>query len=155
MEEQKAAEFIRPSMSEYGAPVTMPLKKYEFGNWTLKRPCYDYCMLNMIPVTDRYVLPTPQDIFDNIMDVGVYTTLDLRWGFHQVRVAEEDVPKTAFSGLDGLYEWAVMPFGSKNAPVFLQKIMDKTLRGVRALARCYIDDIIIFSKSYQEATLCC
>src|SRR6476620_7715960 len=150
MEECKAAGFIRPSMSEYGALVTMPPKKDEFGNWTLKRPCCDYCMLNKVSVTDRYVLPTPEDIFDNIQDVGVYTTLDLRWGFHQVRVAEEDVPKTAFWGPDGLYEWVVMPFGLKNAPVFFQRIMDQTLRDVRAFARCYIDDIIIFSRSHAE-----
>jgi hypothetical protein len=78
MEERKAAGFIRPSMSEYGAPVTMPPKNDEFRNWTLKRPCCDYRMLNKISVTDRYVLPTPEDIFDNIKDTGVYTTLELR-----------------------------------------------------------------------------
>jgi hypothetical protein len=153
MEERKAADFIRPLMSGYGAPVTMPPKKDEFGNWTLKRPCCKYRMLTKISVTDRYVLPTPEDIFDNIKDAQVYTTLNLCWGFHQVRVAEEDVPKTAFWGPDGLYEWVVMPFGLKNAPVFFQKIMDKTLRGVRAFAWCYIDDIIIFSKSHAEHKL--
>jgi hypothetical protein len=94
-EEFKAAGFIRLLMSEYGAPVTMPPKD-EFGNWTLKRPCCDYRMFNKVSVTDRYVLPTPEDIFDNIKDAGVYTTLDLCWGFHQVRVAEEDISKTAF-----------------------------------------------------------
>jgi hypothetical protein len=78
-------------MLESGAPVTMPPKKDEFENWTLKRPCCDHRMLNKISVTDRYVVPTPEDIFNNIKDAGVYTTLDLRWGFHQVRVAEEDV----------------------------------------------------------------
>jgi hypothetical protein len=124
MEERKAAGFIRPSMLEYGAPVTMPPKIDEFGNWTLKRSCYDYRMLNKISVTDRYILPAPEDIFDNIKDAGVYTTLDLRWGFHQVRVAEADNPKTAFWGPDGLYEWVVMLFVLKNAPVFFQKIMD-------------------------------
>jgi hypothetical protein len=150
MEERKAVGFIRPSMSEYGAPVIMPPKKDEFGNWTLKRPCCNYCMLNKISVTDRCVLPTPVDTLDNIKDAGVYTTLDLRWGFHQVRVVEEDVPKTAFWGPDGLYEWIVMPFGLKNAPVFFQRIIDKTLRDVQAFARCYINDIIIFSKSHAE-----
>jgi hypothetical protein len=101
MEERKAAGFIRPLISKYGAPITMPPKKDEFGNWTLKRPCCDYRMLNRVSVTDRYVLPTPEDIFDNIEDAGIYTTLDLRWGFHQVRVAEKDVLKTAFWGPDG------------------------------------------------------
>jgi hypothetical protein len=152
MEERKAAGFIRPSMLKYRAPVTMPLKKDEFGNWTLKRPCCNR-MLNKISMTERYVLPTPEDIFDNIKDAGAYTILDLRWGFHQVRVAEEDVPKIAFWGPDGLYEWFVMPFGLKNAPVFFQKIMDKTLRGVRAFARCYIDGVIIFSKNHAEYKL--
>jgi hypothetical protein len=89
MEERKAAGFIRPSMSGYGAPVIMPQKKDECGNWTLKRPCCNYCMLNKVSVTDRYVLPTHENIFDNIKDAGVYTTLDLRLGFYQVRVAEE------------------------------------------------------------------
>jgi hypothetical protein len=121
MEERKAAGFLRPSMSEYGAPVTMPPKKDEFGNWTLKRPCCDYRMLNKVSVTDRYVLPTLEDIFDNIKDAGVYTTLDLRWGFHQARVAEEDVPKTAFWGPDGLHEWVVMPLWIKERPGVLPK----------------------------------
>jgi hypothetical protein len=68
MEARKAAGFIRPSMSEYGAAVTMPPKKDEFENWTLKRPCCNYRMLNKVLVTDRYVLPTLEDIFDNIKD---------------------------------------------------------------------------------------
>jgi hypothetical protein len=66
-------------------------------------------MLNKVSVTDCYVLPTPEDIFDNIKDAGVYTTLDLRWGFYRVCVAEEDIPKTPFWGPGGLYEWVVMP----------------------------------------------
>jgi hypothetical protein len=78
MEERKAARFIRHSMSEYGAPVTMPPKTDGFGNWTLKRPCGDYRMLNKISMTDRYVLSTSEDIFDNIKNAGVYTILDLR-----------------------------------------------------------------------------
>jgi hypothetical protein len=110
-------------------------------------------MLNKISATNRYVLLTLEDIFDNIKDAGAYTTLDLGWGFHQVRVAENDVPKTAFWGPDGLYEWIVMPFGLKKAPMFFQKIMDKTLRGVRAFSQCYIDDIIIFSKCHAEHKL--
>jgi hypothetical protein len=72
-EERKAAGFIGPSNLEYGATVTMPTKKDEFGNWTLKRPCCNYRMLNKISITNCYVLPMPEDIFDNIKDAGIYT----------------------------------------------------------------------------------
>jgi hypothetical protein len=137
MEERKAAGFIRPSRSEYGALVTMPPKKDEFGNWTLKRPCCNYCMLKKISVTDRYVLPTPEDIFDN-KDAGVYTTLArLALGVSPGLRSIGRCPKTAFWGPDSLYEWVVMPFKLKNAPVFFQRIIHKTLGDVRAFARCY------------------
>ena len=150
MEERKAVGFIRASTSEWAAPVTMPPKKDEYGNWTLKRPCVDYRALNSRTPTDHYPLPTPEDIFDALSDSAVFTTLDLRMGYHQVRIAEEDCCKTAFWCLDGLHEWTVVPFGLKNAPPFFQRVMDQTLVREKHCARCFIDDVIIFSKSLSE-----
>jgi hypothetical protein len=95
-------------------------------------------------------LPTPEKIFDALSGSTWFTTLDLRWGYHQVKVAEEDCCKTAFWGPDGLYEWVVMPFGLKNAPTFFQRIMDSPRRTCRDFARCYIDDVIVYSKSFEE-----
>jgi hypothetical protein len=85
MEERKAVGFIRNSTSEWAAPVTMPPKKDENGNWTLKRPCVDYRALISKTPTDHYPLPTPEDIFDALADATVFTTLDLRMGYHQIR----------------------------------------------------------------------
>ena len=102
-------------------------------------------MLNEISITDHYMIPTPEEIFDDLAGSKWFTTLDLRWGYHQVAIAEEDCCKTAFWGHDGLYEWVVMPFGLKNAPAFFQRLMDKTLRAERAFSRAYIDDVIIHS----------
>jgi hypothetical protein len=128
----------------------MPPKKDEHGNWTAKRPCGDYRPVNQVSLTDHYQLPTPKEIFDALSGSTWFTTLDLRWGYHQVKVAEEDCCKTAFWGPDGLYEWVVMPFGLKNAPAFFQRIIDSTLRTCRDFARCYIDDVIVYSKSFEE-----
>jgi hypothetical protein len=128
----------------------MPPKKDEHGNWTAKRPCGDYRPVNRVSLTDHYQLPTPEEIFDALSRSTWFMTLDLRWGYHQVKVAEEDCCKTAFWRLDGLYEWIVMLFGLKNAPAFFQRIMDSILRTCRDFARCYIDDVIIYSKSFEE-----
>jgi hypothetical protein len=150
VEERLEAGFIRPSMSQWASPVTMPPKRDEFGNWTAKRPCGDYRALNKVSVTDHYQLPTPEEIFDAIQGSTWFTTLDLRWDYHQVKIAEEECCKTTFWGPDGLYEWVVMPFGLKNAPAFFQRIMDSTLRTCRNFARCYIDDIIVHSQSFED-----
>jgi hypothetical protein len=120
MEERKAVGFIRTSASDWAAPVTMPPKKDENGNWTLKRPCVGYRALNSRTPTDHYPLPTPKEIFDALADSTVFTTLDLRMGYHQIRIAEEDCCKTAFWCLDALHEWTVVSFGLKNAPPFFQ-----------------------------------
>jgi hypothetical protein len=150
MEERKAVDFIRTSTSEWAAPVTMPPKKDENGNWTLKRPCVDYRALNSKTPIDHYPLPTLEDIFDALAESTVFTTLDLRMGYHQIRIAEEDCCKTAFWCLDGLHEWTVVPFGLKNAPPFFQRVMDQTLVGEKHCARCFIDDVIIFSRNLEN-----
>jgi hypothetical protein len=113
-------------------------------------PCVDYRAFNSKTPTDHYPLPTPEDIFDALSDSTVFTTLDLRMGFHQIRIAEEDCCKTAFWCLDGLHEWTVVPFGLKNAPPFFQRVMDQTLVGEKHCARCFIDDVIIFSRNLDN-----
>jgi hypothetical protein len=150
MEERRKCGFIRPSTSQFAAPVTMPPKKDEHGNWTRKRPCGDYRGVNKVTVSDHYQMPTPEEIFAQLNGATIFTTLDFRWGYHQVAIDEEDCCKTAFCGHDGLYEWVVMPFGLKNAPAFFQRLMDTTLRAQYEFCRCYIDDMIIFSKSFDE-----
>jgi hypothetical protein len=150
MEERKAVGFIRNSTPEWAAPMTMPPKKDGNGYWTLKRPCVDYRALNSKTPTDHYPLPTPEDIFDALADSTVFTTLDLRMGYHQIRIAEEDCCKTAFWCLDGLHEWTVVPFGLKNAPPFFQRVMDQTLVREKHCARCCIDDVIIFSRNLEN-----
>jgi hypothetical protein len=150
MEERKAVGFIRPFTSEWAAPVTMPPKKDENGNWTLKRPCVVYRGINKVSLIDHYPLPTPEDIFDELADSDLFTTLDLRMGYHQIRIEEESCCKTAFWCLDGLHEWTVVPFGLKNAPSFFQRVMDKPLSRERYCARCFIDDVIIFSKAFDN-----
>jgi hypothetical protein len=86
MDERLKCGFIRPSTSQWAAPVTMPPKKDENGNWTLKRPCDDYRALNKVSVSDHYQLPTPEEIFDQLSGATIFTTLDLRWGYHQIAI---------------------------------------------------------------------
>jgi hypothetical protein len=150
MEERKAVGFIRTSTSDWAAPVMMPPKKDENGNWTLRRPCNDYRALNTRTPTDRYPPPTPEEIFDALTDSTVFTTIDLRMGYHQIWIAEEDCCKTAFWCLDGLHEWTVVPFRLKNAPPFFQRVVDQTLVRDKHCTHCFIDDVIIFSQNLEH-----
>jgi hypothetical protein len=150
MEERKAVGFIRTSTSDWAAPITMPPKKDENGNWTLKRPCVDYRALNSRTPTDHYPLPTPEETFDALTDSTVFTTLDLRMGYHQFRIAEEDCCKRAFWCLDDLHERTLVPFGLKHAPPFFQRVMDQTLVREKHCARCFINDVIIFSRNLDH-----
>jgi hypothetical protein len=88
--------------------------------------------------------------FDALSDSTVFTTLDLKMGYHQIRIAEEDFCKTAFWCLDELHEWNVVSFRLKNAPPFFQRVMDQTLVREKHCANCFIDDVIIFSKNWED-----
>ncbi|GKB99171.1 putative reverse transcriptase domain-containing protein, partial [Tanacetum coccineum] len=118
--------FIRPSSSPWGAPVLFVKKKD--GSF---RMCIDYRELNKLTVKNRYPLPRIDDLFDQLQGSRVYPKIDLRSGYHQLRVCEEDSPKTTFKTRYGHYEFQVMPFGLTNAPAVFMDLMNRQKRARR------------------------
>nr|GEV78765.1 putative reverse transcriptase domain-containing protein [Tanacetum cinerariifolium] len=135
--------FIRPSSSPWGAPVLFVKKK----DWSF-RMCIDYQELNKLTVKNRYPLPRIDYLFDQLQGSSVYSKIDLRSGYHQLRVREQDVPKMAFRTCYGHYEFQVMPFGLTNAPVvFMNRVCKPYLD---KFVIVFNDDILIYSKEKKE-----
>ena len=138
--------FIRPSVSPWGAPVLFVKKKYGTLQMSI-----DYRQINKVKVKNKYPLPRIEDLFDQLKGVGVFSKIDLRPRYYQLRVKEVDVLNTAFRTRYGHYEFLVIPFGLTNAPTAFMDLMNRVFRPyVDQLIVVFTDDILVYSKGAHE-----
>lgn len=143
---------IRPSRSAWTSPVWIVPKKSDASGEKKFRMVVDYRKLNEKTISDRYPMPEINYVIDQLKGQKFFTTLDLASGFHQIKMKESDIEKTAFSVNNGKYEFTRMPFGLKNAPAIFQRAIDDVLRQyIGKICYVYIDDVIIFGKTLDEA----
>lgn len=139
-------KFIRPSTSLWGAPILFVKKKD--GSLRL---CIDCRELNKVTVKNKYPLPRIDDLFDQLRGAQVFSKIDLRSGYHQLKVKPEDIEKTAFRTRYGHYEFLVMPFEVTNAPAAFMDLMNRIFKPfLDEFVVIFIDDIMIYSKSEEE-----
>jgi hypothetical protein len=137
---------IRPSVSPWGAPVIFIQKKD--GSWRL---CIDYHQLNKATIKNQYPLSRIDDLFDQMKGATVFSKIDLRSGYHQLQIKEDDIPKTTFKMRFGHYEFTVLPFGLTNAPGVFMSLMNGVFREyLDKFIQVFIDDILIYSQTTEE-----
>jgi hypothetical protein len=139
-------KFIQPSQSPYGAPVLFVSKKDGSS-----RMCVDYRALNKITIKNKYPLPRVEELLDQLREAQVFSKIDLRSGYHQIRIHKDDIQKTAFRTRYGHFEWSVLPFGLTNAPATFMHLMQKLFHPL--LDTCvivFLDDILVYSKNENE-----
>jgi hypothetical protein len=137
---------IRPSVSPWGAPVIFIRKKD--GSWRL---CIDYRQLNKATIKNQQPLPRIDDLFDQMKRLTVFSMIDLRLGYHQLRIKEDDVPKTTFKMRFGHYKFTILTFGLTNAPGVFMSLMNGVFREyLDKFIQVFIDDILIYSRTMEE-----
>jgi hypothetical protein len=138
--------YIRPSTLPWAAPVLFVEKKDG-----TKRMCIDYRSLNEVTIKNKYPLPRIEDLFDQLRGASVFSKIDLRSGYHQLRIRPSDIPKTAFITKYGLYEFTVMSFALRNAPTYFMYLMNSMFMDyLDKFIVVFIDDILIYSQNEQE-----
>jgi hypothetical protein len=148
LDELLAQGVIVPSSSPWASPVVLVEKK---DNSDGPRFCIDFTSLNKITKRDAYPIPLIRDIFDQLQGATIFSTIDLKSGFHQLPLAPEDREKTAFVCHRGLFEWTRLPMGLCNATAAFQRAMEVILKGlIGTICLIYVDDIVVHSKNEQE-----
>ncbi|MCO5564468.1 hypothetical protein L7F22_018129 [Adiantum nelumboides] len=136
---------VRPSSSPICSPVLLVQKKD--GTYPM---CVDYRAPNRITIKNRFLVPRVEDLFDKLRGSTYFSRIDLKSGYHQIRIVDEDIIKTAFHTTFGLYEYLVMPFGLTNAPATFNRMMERIFRPHRNFTGVFFDDVIIYSKTIEE-----
>jgi hypothetical protein len=138
--------YIRPSTSPWAAPVLFVEKKDG-----TKRMCIDYRALNEVTVQNKYPLPRIEDLFDQLRGASVFSKIDLRSGYPQLKIRPSDIPKIAFITKYGLYEFMVMSFGLMNVTTYFMYLMNSVFMDyLDKFVVVFIDDILIYSQNEQE-----
>jgi hypothetical protein len=138
--------FIHPSTSPWGCPALFMKKKDES-----LRLCIDYRPLNAVTIKNKYPLPRIDVLFDQLVGAKVFSKIDLRSGYHHIKIRASDIPKTAFSTRYGLYEYLVMSFGLTNAPAYFMYLMNSVfMPKLDKVVVVFIDDILVYSRNEEE-----
>jgi hypothetical protein len=146
IEELSEKGYIRTSTSPWAAPVLFVEKKDG-----TRRMCIDYRALNEVTIKNKYPLPRIEDLFDQLRGASVFSKIDLRLGYHQLRIRPSDIPKMAFITKYGLYEFTIMSFGLTNAPAFFMNLMNNLFMDyLDKFVVVIIDDILIYSQNEEE-----